>query len=110
MSILSNSWVYKPGKTSSKYVSLPQLDYTGTNDVTDEVSLRKYLKDVEMKEKIFEATCGAKQSRNSLNSFWSFPTTKNTDDVSSYLKNSQFQLSTPASKKVKCYKFDFDVT
>lgn len=104
---LSSSWTYLKGspdasttqKRSSKLSSPSPLksvyqDVTSVENITDEVTLEKYLREHEKHEKNIKVVNKSQQSTNLLSSFWSHPVTKTAKDMSVFLKKCQYQLAT----------------
>lgn len=107
-SIPSPSWVYHRGSpaqnrqdtTPTSPLTIP--DTSGVDSICDETSLNQYLKDYETHEKILNASTNTDDSTqtNLLTSFWSHPATRVCTEVSSFLKNSTYQLSSQAMDKL----------
>lgn len=104
---LSSSWTYMKAspdagtiqKPSSKLSNPSPLkpvyqDVTSVDNIIDEVTLEKYLKEHEKHEKNIKVVNKSQQSTNLLSSFWSHPVTKTAKDMSSFLKKCQYQLAT----------------
>lgn len=112
---LSSSWTYMTGtpdatfsKNPSPKISSPShmktayQDVTTVENITDEVSLQKYLKEHEKNEKNIKVVNKGQQSSNLLSSFWSHPVTKTAKDMSTFLKKCQYQFSTLSPGKKLC--------
>lgn len=69
-------------------------DVTSVENIVDEVTLQKYLKEHENNEKNVKVVNKSQQSSNLLSSFWSHPVTKTAKDMTTFLKKCHYQLST----------------
>ncbi|XP_076268905.1 transmembrane protein 209 [Rhynchophorus ferrugineus] len=109
-SMPSPSWIYHKGTpemNQSQYANLsnrrtpksphsPLSSYhnvSSIENIDDESSLNQYLKEHEEVEKVNKMANKSHNSANLLSSFWSHPITKSAKDMSTFLKKSQYQLS-----------------
>lgn len=90
----------KPSPKLSSPVKSVYQDVTSVENITDEVTLNKYLKEHEKHEKNTKVVNKTQQSNNLLSSFWSHSVTKTAKDMSSFLKKCQYQLATLAPGNV----------
>ncbi|KRT84066.1 hypothetical protein AMK59_1625 [Oryctes borbonicus] len=98
--VKSDSWLYSHGSPQSQNVTpvkVPRPDTSGIDFISDECSLQSYLKDFEANEKKVTTNSYTMTTGNALSTFWSHPLTKNPKDASSFLKRTQYQLSSPTA-------------
>lgn len=111
-SIQSQSWIYAKNptpdyskQTSPKFSSTTPVskstyrDTSSVEQINDEDSLNKFLKEHEEAEKSLKITNKIDDSTNLLSSFWSHPVAKTSKDLSSFLKKCQYQLSSQSPSK-----------
>lgn len=114
-SMQSPSWVYHKGtpdlnqsqysnvsnrKSSNFFSKSPQSpistyhNISTVENIEDEDSLNQFLKDYEEVENANKLANKSQHPTNLLSLFWSHPITKTAKDMTSFLKKSQYQLST----------------
>lgn len=116
-SVASPSWIFYRGSPEQKNVSvntsqkLQYPDTSGIEFISDEKSLKQYLHDYEHYEKALNASSVPEQNVNNLlSSFWSHPATQNPNELSPYLRRSQYQLSSQSPCAVNSGKVDENST